>query len=472
MKRVVSFICVFILIVSFIGGFSSNSFAAEKIKDVSFKAGTVLYKGKSEYISFSNVDNKTKVTFSSSDSSIASVSKEGKITAKKCGVSVITAKASKSGLPSIILKIKIKVLISRNAITKTYGKKYSVSAANSKIPSAVFYKQLSRGAKSQITVSSLSKTDKLSFSSSDNSVATVDSTGQIKAHKAGNTIIKATVNRSGKVFTFIYKIFVVSKASNTSISTSDRNKYYSTSAFVGSSLGLGQRNYFNSQGSGYLGNPVMLVRGCYSFANDKRAARDYIPVYKGVAMRAKDAIKKSGVDKVFINMGTNDFHSSAENTYNAYVEYLQGIRKENPKVIIFIESTTAVHAKGQKRILNTRNVKKLNAYMKEYCSKQKNMYYIDITTVMLDKGGNLSSACCSDNYVHISRKGYELWMKEVTSFTDKLMIAQRNAEDAVKSAEEGQNKEIVKYAKKKVSALKSSTFKSRLEARLKNIKTK
>ena len=298
----------------------------------------------------------------------------------------------------------------------------------------------------------------------------IDGSGNITAVSAGSAYVKATVKRAGKSFVFKENVRVVESDQNTTITTTERNKYYSTSAFVGSSIGVGQKYYFDRQGSGYLGNPLMLVRGCYSFNNDKRLNTNYVPLYKGVAMRAKDAIKKSGVDKVFINMGTNDFYSSAQSTYNAYVEYLEGIRKENPTVEIFIESTTGVHARGQKRVLNSANVRAMNSMIEVYCSKHKDMYYIDITTRMLDSNGHLSSACCSDNYVHLTNRAYAMWMEDVTAYTDKLMIKKQNVEDAVKTAEESKSKSMIKRASNKVSYLSDSTFKTNMINRLNSIK--
>ena len=466
-KRAISLALCLILVFSF------ASIAAAKGKPVKiiFKEKLTMLKGTSDCIGGKYFDSKTKFSFSSDDKTVASISSDGRINAKKSGIAHIRCEALKNGV-AVVMKLRVKVLISRNSLIKAKGTAISKTRSAKKLPVYIISKQIQKGSASRISVVCLKKGEKVLFSSNKTSVASVDSSGKIVAKAAGSAVITAKAKHSGKTFYFKERVIVADRLKDETVSTAERNSFFSTSAFVGNSVGLGQKYYFDRQGSGYLGNPLMLVRGCYSFYNDKVLSTSYVPLYKGTPMRVKDSIKKSGVDKAFINMGTNDFYSSAQNTYEQYVEYLEGIRSLNPTVAIFIESTTGVHANGQKRVLNSANVRKLNELMKDYCSKNKNMYYIDITTRMLDSYGYLSSSCCSDNYVHLTNKAYELWMEDVISFCDNLLIRQQNVEDAVKTAEESRNPKLIKTAKGKANTLKSSTFKSRMLDRINAIKAK
>ena len=163
----------------------------------------------------------------------------------------------------------------------------------------------------------------------------------------------------------------VSYSAKPKITAKERNAYYGKSAFIGSSIGVGQRMYFERQGAGYLGGPVMLVRGCYAFHNDKGHVSKYMLHFRGQPMQAKYAVKAANVDRVFIAMGTNDFIHGIDQVYQDYVDYVEGIRKVNPMVVIFIESTTGVTRGRQGKTLNSRNVAELNRRMKKYCSKHK-----------------------------------------------------------------------------------------------------
>lgn len=256
------------------------------------------------------------------------------------------------------------------------------------------------------------------------------------------------------------------------VTKKQRLGYYKNAAFIGSSIGLGQRTYFKGGGKKYVGSPVMLVRGCYSFYNDKHKRKDWMVTLDGTPMQARFAVKAAKVKRVFIAMGTNDFHGSAESVYKDYVEYVKGIRKTNPKVEIFIESTTSVAAARQGKYLNSKNVAALNEMMAEYCKKCRDMYFIDVSSKMNDKKGNLMRKYTSDNYVHLTNDAYELWTKEMVKFTNKLILKQRAAKKAVKKAEKSRRKDDVKAAKAKIKKLEKSTLKKSLLGRVKKIKVK
>ena len=253
------------------------------------------------------------------------------------------------------------------------------------------------------------------------------------------------------------------------ITDKQRNRYYKSAAFIGNSLGLGQKYFFSRQGKNYLGNPKMLVRGCYSFYNDKHHCEKWMIHYNGRAMMAKNAVKACGCDKVFINMGTNDFFYSGDRVFQDYKEYIKGIRKVNPDVIIFIESTVSVTSNRQGRNLNSRNIARLNQLMKEYCKEQRDMYFIDVSSKLHTKQGHLKNMYASDNYCHLTDSAYRIWTNEMIKYTDKLMLKEADAKRAVRRAEKKKTKNTVKRAKKLVAKLDKSTLKKELYKRTKAI---
>ena len=253
------------------------------------------------------------------------------------------------------------------------------------------------------------------------------------------------------------------------VTKKQRNGFYKRAAFVGSSIGVGQKSYFERQGKNYLGKPKMLVRGCYSFYNDKHKRKKWMVTYGGKPMQAKAAIKKSKCKRVFIAMGTNDFRGNADVVYKDYVEYLKGIRKANPKVVIFIESTTSVTKKRQGKYLNSKNIKKLNKKMAAYCKKQKDMYFINVSSKRNDKKGNLKKKYASDNYCHLTDGAYKIWTEEMIKFTDKLILQERAAKKAVVTAEKEKTEDAYSKAKELVDGLEKSTVKDNFNKRLKAI---
>ena len=191
--------------------------------------------------------------------------------------------------------------------------------------------------------------------------------------------------------------------------------FLSQSAFVGNSVGEGLTMYNNAKGKVPLGNATMLTRVSYSFYADKNAMSKYIPKFAGTPMRAKDAIKQSGAQYVFICMGTNDLvgKSSAENAVAKYQEYLDGILAENPQVTIFIESCTPTRPGSN---VNNEKVTKFNSYMKSYCDKFPNMNYVDIATPLMDETGYLAAGLSSDGSLHLTNKAYEIWANTIRAY--------------------------------------------------------
>lgn len=120
------------------------------------------------------------VTWSSSNSSVASVSSTGKVTAKKAGTATITAKTADGGYKATctvtVTKKKVTgVTLNKTSATITKGSTTTLTA----------------------TVSPTGANKSVIWSTSDSSVATVSSTGKVTAKKAGTAKITATTVEGG-----------------------------------------------------------------------------------------------------------------------------------------------------------------------------------------------------------------------------------------------------------------------------------
>lgn len=441
----------------------------EELQVPLLKETMLLYKGERSNLKVANVGGASKVSFQSSNPKVASVSKYGKVEAKSCGKAEITVEM-KRGDKISRAQIQIVVRISSFYHTKNYSKGVRIQRNTTKTPFINFHKTLIVKKKFTIKLEGLAEDAVVSYQSKNRAVATVDKDGIIYAKKKGTALIDISVKQNNTVYRYREVVHVVSGKEKAEISMKVRNQYFSKSAFIGSSIGVGQKMYFDSMGAGFLGNPIMLVKGNYSFLNDKNPNSSYRLTYRGKTYAAKDAIAVCGADRVFINMGINDLWQDADSTYEDYAEYLQAIKKKNPKVVIFIESTTPVHASTNKQHLNNDSVDRLNTLMKQYCEKNKNMYYIDINTALKDSSGALKEAYTSDRYVHLSMEGYRVWTGEVVRYVEKLLVQEQKAKDAVVTVTESRLKSDYKTAKKLVLALDNSSVKSELWKKLKKIK--
>ena len=125
------------------------------------------------------------VTWSSSNTSVATVDSKGKVTMLKAGTATITAKTSNGKTATVTVKVT-------GSITAVTGITLNQSSLS-----------LDKGATSQLTatITPSNATDKtVTWKSSDDSVASVDANGLVTAKKAGTATITAT-SSNGKTAT-------------------------------------------------------------------------------------------------------------------------------------------------------------------------------------------------------------------------------------------------------------------------------
>ena len=125
-----------------------------------------------------NTTDSKDISWSSNNEAVATVSEDGTVTAKSVGTAVITATSTNGKTASCTVTVEKKlipiteVLIDKSSATLTEGESTTLTA----------------------TVLPENTTDRkdISWSSSNNDIATVDTTGHVEAKKAGTVIITAT----------------------------------------------------------------------------------------------------------------------------------------------------------------------------------------------------------------------------------------------------------------------------------------
>ena len=153
------------------------------------KSSSSIYKGKTTTLK-ATTSYRTKVTWKSSNSSIATVSSTGDVTGKKAGTAYIYANAYGK---SVKCKVTVKnptITLNKSKATAYAGKSYTLKATTS-------YRT------------------KISWKSSNTKIATVDSKGMVKLKKAGKVTISATAfgKKVNCVLTVKNPTLKVSKAS-------------------------------------------------------------------------------------------------------------------------------------------------------------------------------------------------------------------------------------------------------------------
>lgn len=132
------------------------------------------YVGQSFKVSIKALSDDAKVTYSSSNKKVATVTSKGKVTPKKTGTATITAKVTQNGTT---YKLKVKVTVKNPTVKLTASKKELT------VGKAYTFKVKAYGLKGDVK-----------WTSSNSKVASVTSKGKVTAKAAGTTTIKATVN--------------------------------------------------------------------------------------------------------------------------------------------------------------------------------------------------------------------------------------------------------------------------------------
>lgn len=142
---------------------------------LSSTSGTI-YVGNTKTVKATVTPSDKKVVWSSSNKSIATVSSSGKITGKKAGTVTITAKIKDSNIKKTC-KIKVK-----EKSLKLSANEASIYVGKTKI----------------LKATTTPSNEKVIWSTSDASVATVSSSGKITAKKAGTATITATISNTDR----------------------------------------------------------------------------------------------------------------------------------------------------------------------------------------------------------------------------------------------------------------------------------
>ena len=432
----------------------------EKKNTVTFTQEITLAKERSLQLENSFPEG-SDLTFKSSDENVATVDENGKIKAVNAGVAYVSAEV-KNGKYDAIYNTKVFVIIS-DFLKTVKNKDSDVLNDGMTVPKLAKTDDVFN-----ITVGGIDKKGEVSFSSSNDKVATVNENGEVKALKKGRADITATVTQGDNTYVLTEKLAVYDDIYDYSVTDEQRIEYYKDAAFIGNSIGVGLKAYIENNLGSKLGKPLIMVKGSYAFHNDKSSNSGYMIEYEGKEMKAKNAVKASGKKKIFINMGTNDLFNGGEVATKNYIEYVEGIKELSPDVTIFIESTTSA---TPGKAVKSSNVKVLNENMKKYCDEHEDFYFIDFNKYLVDGNYDLYPKYSTDNYVHLNNTAYEIWMNEVMSFTDKMMVGEQVADNAVETAEATKLSEHIEQARALVDELPKGAVKDGYNERLDKLTT-
>lgn len=196
--------------------------------------------------------------------------------------------------------------------------------------------------------------------------------------------------------------------------TEDNTAFFDDAVFIGDSVTYMLYNY--EMANDVLGDVQFLVRGSYSAFH---AVNNTMLInYQGISMRLPEAIAATGAKKAFFMLGTNDIGAyGIEKTMDNWNTMIARIRELVPDIEIYIQSMTPVWTGGEKGGLNNPNADQFNEELKVF-ALDNNCTYVDIASYMKDATGGMAQKYCSDEYVHLTELGAQVWIKVLKSFAE------------------------------------------------------
>ena len=131
-----------------------------------------------------------------------------------------------------------------------------------------------------------------------------------------------------------------------------------------------------------------------------------------------DLIKKYRAPIIVFYAGDNDIagDKSIEQVKDDYIKLVGKIKTDNPEVkLIYIPIKPSIS-----RWQYWDKMNQVNMLVKKYNENDKNLYYIDLATPLLDESGNPKKDVFISDGLHLNKKGYAIWEKLLTAMLEDL----------------------------------------------------
>jgi len=188
--------------------------------------------------------------------------------------------------------------------------------------------------------------------------------------------------------------------------------FFDDAAFMGDSISYSLMVHHTR--SGDLGNAIFLVRGSLGIHNtlNKQLAINY----QGRSLTPWDALKTTGVKKVFIMMGTNDIgYYGIDATMEKWEVFLGKIRETCPELQIYIQSLTPMWNGAQQQLLNNENIDLYNQRLEAF-ALENGCHFVNIAPYFKDNQNGLAAPYSGDLYVHMNEVGTAAWARVLRAY--------------------------------------------------------
>ncbi len=201
--------------------------------------------------------------------------------------------------------------------------------------------------------------------------------------------------------------------------------YFDDAVFLGDSLTVGLEKYAKNQH--VLGDAHFLATNGYMLSqtsNEDGFSKH--PEYEGHRLQPQKSIAAIKPKKVFITLGINDSAGDISTLVKNYEKLLDAIRHAVPKAKLHMIAVFPMTTRKEDSRRNNDKIDSINASLMKLAAKE-NITFIDFTEA-LKSGNSLNKSYSSDDYVHFSDEGYEVWVAQMRAFAK---FAQRKSSSEV-----------------------------------------
>lgn len=187
--------------------------------------------------------------------------------------------------------------------------------------------------------------------------------------------------------------------------TEDLTEYFSDVIIMGDSTGYMLYQWNNLYHE--LDDALFMTRGGVSINSLVIGSRKYF--YNRKELRAEDAVAACGRKKLYVMLGANDIPQfGIEKTMLLWDSLLGKIQEKTPDIEIYIQSLTPVWTPAEYEGFTNEIIDEYNVVLEAYC-QENGYHYVGIAHYFKDATNGLARAYCSDDFVHTSYRGSEVW---------------------------------------------------------------